>query len=121
MEQRFHIMTTGKLSALLLASIVVITLDARAEELEGGPSVSEPGVIVEEDEPIVEAPGQAEEELSRQFRLDEPGITGIILDRTITMTGRTFSRQFSQQSLDRPRSEERRVGKACESCVVLEI
>ncbi|MGJ7456557.1 CsgE family curli-type amyloid fiber assembly protein [Halomonas sp. MA07-2] len=51
---------------------------------------------------IVEEPGQAEEELSRQFSLGEPGISGVIVDRTITMTGKTFFRQFSQLSLDRP-------------------
>lgn len=57
---------------------------------------------VTEQESIEEVPGQAEEELSRQFSLQEPGITGVLIDRTITMTGKTFFRQFSQLSLERP-------------------
>jgi curli production assembly/transport component CsgE len=60
------------------------------------------GRLVDEPAVIMEEPGAAEEELSRQFRLGEPGIQGVIVDRTITMTGKTFFRQFSQLSLDRP-------------------
>ncbi|WP_299230619.1 CsgE family curli-type amyloid fiber assembly protein [uncultured Halomonas sp.] len=51
---------------------------------------------------MAEEPGQAEEELKQQFRLGEPGISGVLIDRTITMTGKTFFRQFSQLSLARP-------------------
>lgn len=45
--------------------------------------------------------GSAREELSRQFRLGEPGLSGIIVDRTITMLGREFYRQFTQRSRGR--------------------
>lgn len=44
--------------------------------------------------------GSATEELSRQFHLGEPGLTGIIVDRTITMVGREFYRQFTRRSQD---------------------
>ncbi|MFQ3788643.1 CsgE family curli-type amyloid fiber assembly protein [Halomonas sp. A29] len=44
--------------------------------------------------------GQAGEELSRQFRLGEPGLSGVIVDRTITMMGKTFYRRFSQLSVE---------------------
>lgn len=42
----------------------------------------------------------AGEALSRQFRLGEPGLSGVIVDRTITMMGKTFYRRFSQLSQD---------------------
>lgn len=45
--------------------------------------------------------GSAREELSRQFRLGEPGLSGITVDRTITMLGREFYRQFTQRSRGR--------------------
>ncbi|MCC5884622.1 MAG: curli production assembly protein CsgE [Halomonas sp.] len=44
--------------------------------------------------------GRATEELSRQFRLGEPGLAGVIVDRTITMMGKTFYRRFSQLGAD---------------------
>lgn|SRR5690554_4544199 len=46
--------------------------------------------------------GSATEELSRQFHLSEPGLSGIITDRTITMLGREFYRQFTQKSNESP-------------------
>lgn len=41
-----------------------------------------------------------EEQFSQQLNLDEPGLSGVLVDRTITMIGKTFYRQFSQLSME---------------------
>lgn len=43
--------------------------------------------------------GSASQQLQRQFNLDEPGLTGILVDRTITMMGKTFFRDFGQLAM----------------------
>lgn len=106
MWQRFYSIVTGTLSCLLLA-MTSLVFTAQAMELQQAPGASMEdqqavGPSVEDEQGLVEEPGQAEEELSRQFRLGEPGISGAIVDRTITMTGKTFFRKFSQLSLGRP-------------------
>ena len=40
--------------------------------------------------------------LDRQFNLSEHELTGIIVDRTMTMAGKTFYRAFSQLSIQEP-------------------
>ncbi|WP_445005236.1 CsgE family curli-type amyloid fiber assembly protein [Halomonas mongoliensis] len=82
------------LTVLVLPSMTVANPQPVEEEPQGE-------VSVKDSEEIIEESGVAEEELSRQFRLGEPGIQGVIVDRTITMTGKTFYRQFSQLSLER--------------------
>ncbi|KAA0010923.1 hypothetical protein F0A17_15760 [Billgrantia pellis] len=62
------------------------------------PEASVPEDSLGEDDVLEE--GKAAEELSRQFRLGEPGLSGVIVDRTITMMGKTFYRRFSQLSVE---------------------
>lgn len=54
----------------------------------------------ENDDTVSIEEGSATEELNRQFYLGEPGLSGIVTDRTITLLGREFYRQFTQKSLD---------------------
>ena len=54
----------------------------------------------EEDDTVSIEEGSATEELNRQFYLGEPGLSGIVTDRTVTLQGREFYRQFTQKSLD---------------------
>jgi curli production assembly/transport component CsgE len=58
------------------------------------PEASVPADSLEEEEVLEEE--DATEELTRQFRLGEPGLSGVIVDRTVTMMGKTFYRRFSQ-------------------------
>ncbi|WP_416137180.1 CsgE family curli-type amyloid fiber assembly protein [Halomonas sp. HK25] len=108
MRQRLYPIVIGTMLCMLLpTSVPVLTLTAQATEGRHDPGASledqhAPERSVEDQHGIVEEPGQAEEELSRQFRLGEPGISGVVVDRTITMAGKTFFRQFSQLSLDNP-------------------
>jgi len=99
MQLRFHsVMAVRPLPLLaILLLCAVAAPGASGSEAEIGPRAP-----IAEQESIEEVPGEAEEELSRQFRLQEPGISGVLIDRTITMTGKTFFRQFSQLSLERP-------------------
>lgn len=46
--------------------------------------------------------GSATDQLSRQFHLNEPGLGGILVDRTMTMMGKTFYREFAQLAMQRP-------------------
>jgi len=101
MRQLFYPILIGTMLFMLLPMTgSVLTLTAQATELRH--DLDAPETSVEDQHGIVEEPGQAEEELSRQFRLGEPGISGVVVDRTITMAGKTFFRQFSQLSLDNP-------------------
>lgn len=43
--------------------------------------------------------GSATQQLKRQFQLDEPGLTGILVDRTVTIMGKSFYRDFSQLAM----------------------
>ncbi|SFU50248.1 CsgE family curli-type amyloid fiber assembly protein [Halomonas korlensis] len=54
----------------------------------------------EEQEPLDNAEQGIEEQFSQQLNLDEPGLSGVLVDRTITMIGKTFYRQFSQLSME---------------------
>ncbi|RCV90615.1 CsgE family curli-type amyloid fiber assembly protein [Billgrantia montanilacus] len=71
-----------------------------AAEPSPAPGEEDPQAIIDDEEIMEE--GEAEEELERQFSLAEPGLSGVLIDRTITMIGKTFYRQFSQLSLERP-------------------
>jgi|GEM_PF-534619 curli production assembly/transport component CsgE len=69
-----------------------------------GTGIDEPQAIdeIEEGEkqdPLDEEQG-IEEQFSQQLNLDEPGLNGVLVDRTITMIGKTFYRQFSQLSME---------------------
>ncbi|MBF7053190.1 hypothetical protein IOC61_07615 [Halomonas sp. KAO] len=89
--------------ALVAGCVLLLSLiwgGSRPAQAQVAPD--EPAMTIEESEETIETPGQAEEELERQFSLQEPGISGLVIDRTVTMTGRTFYRQFSQLSLERP-------------------
>lgn len=46
--------------------------------------------------------GSATEQLRRQFHLDEPGLAGILVDRSVTIMGKTFYRHFSQLAMQHP-------------------
>lgn len=43
--------------------------------------------------------GSAAQQLKRQFNLDEPGLSGLLVDRTVTIMGKTFYRDFSQLAM----------------------
>ncbi|MGQ4877915.1 CsgE family curli-type amyloid fiber assembly protein [Billgrantia sp. LNSP4103-1] len=64
------------------------------------PEGTVPGDSIEEEEVLEEE--DATKELSRQFRLGEPGLSGVIVDRTITMMGKAFYRRFSQLVAESP-------------------
>lgn len=108
MQQRVHSVVTLALLCLLTMPLVAVSATAQVEVAPGGvveeqEAIAEQESIVEEEQDgIVEEPGQAEEELDRQFQLGEPGMPGVLIDRTVTMTGKTFFRQFSKMSLERP-------------------
>lgn len=58
-------------------------------------------IAQEEQQETLDNGGQGiEEEFSEQLNLDEPGMSGVLVDRTITMIGKTFYRQFSQLSME---------------------
>ncbi|NIC05438.1 hypothetical protein HBJ55_08380 [Halomonas sp. DX6] len=86
--------------AILLLAFGSLALAEEETPGAGLPAVprepSVPQSPIEGEEALEE--GKATEELSRQFRLDEPGLSGVIVDRTITMMGKTFYRRFSQLS-----------------------
>lgn len=108
MQSRFNSVASSSLLCLLVLLLMAATSAYAQIEAEPGgvireqESIVEKETIGEQENGIVEEPGQAEEELNRQFRLGEPGMSGVLIDRTITMTGKTFFRQFSQLSLARP-------------------
>lgn len=54
----------------------------------------------EKQEPLDNTEQGIEEQFSQQLNLDEPGLSGVLVDRTITMIGKTFYRQFSQLSME---------------------
>ncbi|WP_104203144.1 CsgE family curli-type amyloid fiber assembly protein [Billgrantia saliphila] len=92
---------------MVVAVVLLISCGSLAWAETHAPAPSQPAVppetsvsedSLEEDEVLEE--GEAAEELSRQFRLGEPGLAGVVVDRTITMMGKTFYRRFSQLSAD---------------------
>ncbi|MBS9404256.1 hypothetical protein KG088_11495 [Halomonas sp. TRM85114] len=109
MQPRIHSVETFALLCILTIPLAIATSAYAQVELDPGgliqeqePIVEEESIVEEEQEGIVEKPGQAEEELDRQFSLGEPGIQGVLIDRTVTMTGKTFFRQFGKLSLEHP-------------------
>lgn len=86
------------LTAILLTFVVSLTqaeTGAPAPGLPEAPSEPQESEETLDPEEVLEE-GKASEELTRQFRLGEPGLTGMIVDRTITMLGKTFYRRFTQ-------------------------
>nr|WP_267964169.1 CsgE family curli-type amyloid fiber assembly protein [Halomonas sp. MCCC 1A11057] len=80
-----------------LGSLALAEVETPSSSLPTAPREPQvPQGAIEEEEALEE--GEATEELSRQFRLGEPGLSGVIVDRTITMMGKTFYRRFSQLS-----------------------
>lgn len=63
------------------------------------PTTTESGQQAEDIDQSALEQGSASEQLSRQFNLDEPGLAGILVDRTITIMGKTFYRDFSQLAM----------------------
>lgn len=83
---------------IMFGSLALAESQAPAPHLPTIPGESQPPQsAIEEERLEEEEPGEA---LSRQFRLGEPGLSGVIVDRTITMMGKTFYRRFSQLSQD---------------------
>lgn len=91
-----------KFIMMTLVTAIPIVCMAQAPTPSPAPVVPDDveGQVSAEDETDALEEGSATEELSRQFRLGEPGLSGIIIDRTITMIGREFYRQFTQRSRD---------------------
>ncbi len=109
MQPRSRVDTTRLLVVPLFSLVLAVGSPAWAQNglstealVPDSPVVDGESIVDQAPEGIEEAPGQAEEELDRQFHLGEPGISGVLVDRTVTMTGKTFFRQFSQLSLERP-------------------
>ncbi|TDB02884.1 CsgE family curli-type amyloid fiber assembly protein [Halomonas marinisediminis] len=107
MRQRLASVVSSSLASLVtLLMLVAVSSHAQVSLDSGGAAQGQASrgqdSIAEQEEGVAETPGQAEEELEQQFQLGEPGIAGVLIDRTITMTGKTFFRQFSQLSLARP-------------------
>ncbi|PMR80785.1 CsgE family curli-type amyloid fiber assembly protein [Halomonas urumqiensis] len=60
-----------------------------------GPSAQkEPDIEINDADP--------QQALERQFQLDRPELSGLIVDRTMTMAGKTFYRTFSQLGMQDP-------------------
>jgi len=55
---------------------------------------AEPDVEINETDP--------QQALDRQFNLDQPELSGVIVNRTMTMAGKTFYRRFAQASMQNP-------------------
>ncbi|MGM0534435.1 MAG: CsgE family curli-type amyloid fiber assembly protein [Pseudomonadota bacterium] len=53
-----------------------------------------PGVEINDDDP--------QQALDRQFNLDPSELSGVIVNRTMTMAGKTFYRSFAQASMQSP-------------------
>lgn len=79
---------------LLLLSLLVIPGLVVAQ-----PSTPEKNQQAEDIDQSALEQGSASEQLSRQFNLDEPGLAGILVDRTVTIMGKTFYRDFSQLAM----------------------
>lgn len=93
---------TRAITTVFLATIVSLALGETSVPDPGLPTPQSEHPKPEEtldSEEILEE-GKASEELSRQFHLDEPGLSGMTIDRTITMLGKTFYRRFSQLGLE---------------------
>ena len=83
----------------LVVCLGVLSLSMLSSGVSAQPSAPESSQPAEEiDESALEQ-GSAAEQLKRQFNLDEPGLYGILVDRTITMMGKTFFRDFSQLAM----------------------
>ncbi|MCE8036274.1 MULTISPECIES: CsgE family curli-type amyloid fiber assembly protein [unclassified Halomonas] len=82
---------------ITFGSLALAEPQAPAPDLPTFPGESQPPQSAIEERLEEEGAGEA---LSRQFRLGEPGLSGVIVDRTITMMGKTFYRRFSQLSQD---------------------
>lgn len=63
------------------------------------PTAPEPDRQGEEIDQSALEQGSATQQLNRQFSLDEPGLGGILVDRTVTIMGKTFYRDFSQLAM----------------------
>ncbi len=99
--------------SLLLAVVAVMGQPAQAQR-PSSPATSSTGasgagveeqqaideIVQEEQEPLDSMEQGIEEQFSEQLNLDEPGLNGVLVDRTITMIGKTFYRQFSQLSME---------------------
>lgn len=79
---------------LTLSSLLLVT-----DLLMAQPSAPEPGREAEDIDQSALEQGSASEQLSRQFSLDEPGLAGILVDRTVTIMGKTFYRDFGQLAM----------------------
>lgn len=53
-----------------------------------------PGIEINDDDP--------QQALDRQFNLDPSELSGVIVNRTMTMAGKTFYRSFAQASMQSP-------------------
>ncbi|HSP57611.1 MAG TPA: CsgE family curli-type amyloid fiber assembly protein [Halomonas sp.] len=97
---------------LVIAAIAGQPVQAQRPSSPGTSSAGVSGAGIEEQQAIDEIAQEEEqetldnmeqgieEEFSEQLNLDEPGLSGVLVDRTITMIGKTFYRQFSQLSME---------------------
>ncbi len=66
------------------------------------PEVVRPKVSVASENQGSDAQGADGVEVTRTRPMLSDGLSGVMIDRTMTMIGKTFFRQFSQQRLDSP-------------------